>query len=429
MAFINEDLIKWQDLSKSLQDLIMRQIKWDDLDPTVQARINSGGDSILKNIFEEGLDGQDIKIKVTNQTLFADDNFRNIKVVATDAELADEMNYKPIQMGDVFRKWYRYTHAYGPAIRDILDHTNWNQCADGQNVMSDHEHADYLDPNKSGWVYNEAEQSISSHYDYEPVAGFINPTNFYTNYFLRMKCDAGWDDDNLMIIAGYCKDAAGVEHTLSLVRGAGNIGGGYGNSNYPGYEKYNGSIDTTFWWGLIYDMGNPTQHILVDYSQKTGPSKFATAAARVCICYITLVRTNSHLECRTTDWSKDGLDKNDVPDWTFTWDLPKTRPAGMSQDEYDNISKMLGETNRVGFGVRSGQPTFSIESQHEIFDDGDIYAMHQDKVYSFNIKSGQWEVKGKMHELLPDKIFLYNTRLEKLYFYKFWNNYQLIEAY
>lgn len=42
---------------------------------------------------------------------------------------------------------------------------------------------------------------------------------------------------------------------------------------------------------------------------------------------------------------------------------------------------------------------------------------------------GQWEVKGKMHELLPDKIFLYNTRLEKLYFYKFWNNYQLIEAY
>ena len=193
--------------------------------------------------------------------------------------------------------------------------------------------------------------------------------------------------------------------------------------------KYNGNIDTTFWWGLIYDMGNPTQHILVDYSQKTGPSKFATAAAKVCICYITLVRTNSHLECRTTEWSKDGSDKNDVPDWTFTWDLPKTRPAGMPQDEYDNISKMLGETNRVGFGVRSGQPTFSIESQHEIFDDGDIYAIHQDKVYSFNHKSGQWEVKGKMHELLPYKIFLYNTRLEKLYFYKFWNKYQLIEAY
>lgn len=109
--------------------------------------------------------------------------------------------------------------------------------------------------------------------------------------------------------------------------------------------------------------------------------------------------------------------------------LPDKKPVDMTQSEYDNIGVMLNQTNRVGFGVRSMRATFYIDKQYEIFDDGDIYAMHQDKVYSFNIKSGEWEVKGKMYELLPDKIFLYNTRLEKLYFYKFWNNYQLIEAY
>ena len=128
-----------------------------------------------------------------------------------------------------------------------------------------------------------------------------------------------------MIIAGYMKDSNGVEHTLSLVRGAGNIKSGFGDPIYGAekYAQYNGCIDTTFWWGLIYDMGNPTQHILINKSADTGPSKFHTADTNHCIAYITLIRTDSHLECRTTDWSVDGSDKTDVNDWSFTWDIPK----------------------------------------------------------------------------------------------------------
>lgn len=382
-----EDKIKWNDLAKSLQDIIMRKIGYDDLDKSLKDKLVSSADSaILADVFANGYDGQVLKVNATKGILFADDNYRTLKVVSTDAELSDEMSFKPVSLKDVFNTWYRYAHSDNHALSELVTNPDEYSFGTWQNKG-------YLDI----WSYDETNNCINDNADVSPVCGFISPTNFYTNYYLRIRYNTG-DDDNTFIVVGYMKDSAGVEHTLSIFRGS--------------------HSDTICYWALIYDAGNATQHKIVDYTDKVGSQPGGTF-------YISAKRVNNSLEFKTS------MVNNPVDNesWTINWSYPDKKPVDMTQSEYDNIGVMLNQTNRVGFGVRSMRATFYIDKQYEIFDDGDIYAMHQDKVYSFNIKSGEWEVKGKMYELLPDKIFLYNTRLEKLYFYKFWNNYQLIEAY
>ena len=55
------------------------------------------------------------------------------------------------------------------------------------------------------------------------------------------------EDAQLAIILGYMKDAAGKEHTLSLVRAFG--------------DRYTGKPPIKIAWAFVYDMCNPTQYI------------------------------------------------------------------------------------------------------------------------------------------------------------------------
>ena len=85
---------------------------------------------------------------------------------------------------------------------------------------------------------------------------------------------------------------------------------------------------------------------------------------------------------------------------------------------YDNIKEMMTKPNHVGFGCRSGQPRFTIVDQSGIFDDTDIYALHQNKQYYFNYFTNKWEVKQKItdNKDISPKTFLYNKNLNNLVF-------------
>jgi hypothetical protein len=382
--FQSEDLIRFPDLAVSLQEIIMRKLKWEDLTPSLQKIINSrtGSGMLFQNVFADGSNGQLVKINSSEQKLFADDNFRSIKVVSTDDELNQEMSFKPISLKDVFNSWYRFCHS---------DHGALSQLVTGpETEYGTWQNKDFLNI----WSFNEADCSISQNVDWSPVCGFINPTNFYTNYYLRIKYRTS-DDDNTFIFCGFMTDASGVEHTLSICRGA--------------------RDNTTCYWAFIYDAGNPTQHKIVDYTNKVGQMGDGTYTMSV-------KRVNNSLEFKTAAVNSDVENE----DWTINWTYPDKKPDSMPQAEYDNIGVMLNQTNRVGFGVRSMNTTFYIDKQYEIFDDGDIYALHQDKVYTYNTASAQWVVKGAIHDILPNRIFLYNARLQHFFFYNYWNKYNRI---
>jgi microcystin-dependent protein len=411
------------------------KIQWEELSPSLQARF-SKYDYLFDNLFLNSEQHQVVKVNVEKKQLFGDDNFRKLRVVSNNDELNSELQSTTIDMSDIFNNWYRYAHYNTEAVK-ALDYSNYNgdpgwtsgdaYIPEGQNIMTNNQYSDYI--NGGGWSYDSSTNEIHNVYDYMVVAGFISPSSDYYNYKLKVKVDTGWDDDNIMIIVGYFKDANGIEHTLSLVRGAGAVASAASDEDLiKTGRKFIGSgklMDTRFTWGLIYDMGNATQDFLVNYTDKAGyfVSNRNTDTTIVMpvenehsICYMTVIRNNNILTCKTTNFSYDGSDKTDQANLTFTYTLPSTKPASMSTEEYANLTAMLGSPSSIGFGARSTTGWFTILEQENIFGDNDIYALHEKQVYTYS--NSKWQVKGDIENYLIKRIFLYSSKFNKLYFFK-----------
>ena len=196
------------------------------------------------------------------------------------------------------------------------------------------------------------------------------------------------------------------------------------NTVFPKSSSYYGAVfDCTFWWGLIYDMGNDTQFIITDLSDEVGPAPFATNYRAVetatTIAYISAQRDGNYFKFTTTGWSVDGSADTILPQGTFEFSCPEEKPATWSDEMYDNIQKMCLEPSHIGFGCRSGLPRFTIVEQQGIFKDENIYSVYEDKEYKFNPRTVGWDAIGKLSEnkSFTQKIFLYNPRLKTLYWY------------
>lgn len=489
MSFNNEDKVSYKELAPSLKRLFK------DLEKEIKERqIGYIGDNAkyidrlkdrlttlenrddLKELYamaktddEESASGQVLKINPSKRSLYQHDEFLNRRIVSNQYEKEEEMLRIPTSMETIFKTWKRYAH-FDAYATTYLDETNHNiaDLPEGQNLNS-WEYNLYLDPNQTGWIFDKKTNCIRGTYDGHVTAGFISPTADYFSYYLKTMIDVGWDDDNLMIVLGYIVDENGKEHTLSLVRGAGNLvtgngkyiesfikdgkryynrigynipipGSDYGpegfkpgnpSINYP-RDKWKNKIncrdvgnlpfDTTFWWGLIYDMGNDTQFIITDLSDEVGPSAFPTIYDEyngTCITYISALRDGNYFKFTTSEWSKNGSYDKPMPEGTFEFVLPDEKPEHWSDEMFENMKKMCLEPSHVGFGCRSGQPRFTIMDQRGIFDDEDIYSLYEDKIFSFNSQKFSWEFKEKISENknFTQKIFLYNPRLKTLYWY------------
>lgn len=489
MPFSDEDKVSYRELAPSLRELfekIKNEVKGRQTDyikgnsdyiKGLKGRLGilennnvlEGLYSSLKTEDEESASGQVLKINPSKKILYQHDEFLSRRIVSNQYEKEDEFGRIPDSMETVFKTWKRYAH-YDSYATSYLDNTNhYSGYPEGQNLNYP-EYTLYTDPNQSGWRFDKKTNCISGTYDGLVTAGFISPTSNYYSYYIKTMVDVGWDDDNLMIVVGYTVDENGKEHTLSLVRGAGNIGlwevinsqsylneknkriwkrEGYtipvpgsdygpegfkpGNPsiNYPEKDwkhriQYNDrdwvGFDTIFWWGLIYDMGNDTQFIITDLSNESGPSLFPTNYAgrgSTCIAYISALREGNYFKFTTSQWSKDGSDDKPMPNCSFEFSLPDEKPEHWSDEMFDNMQKMCLEPSHVGFGCRSGQPRFTIIDQRGIFDDNDIYSLYEDKIFSFNSQKFSWEYKGKISENkdFTQKIFLYNPKLKTLYWY------------
>lgn len=465
--FNPEDKITYEDLSKSLRSILDSMKKYlsedqkkditnigtkiEELNERIKKIKKNGGiqESIWTGDMKESSSkGQVLKVKCpthkidksdknkkeinTPGAIYTHDEFMQKRVVTNDDELNTEFTNKPTLMIDIFNTWIRYAHFNAEMIRKYLDKSNWNDTAikDGQNLSQYDQYDVYINKKKDGWTFNKQTNEIVASYDYMPAAGFISPENNKYYYYLLTRVDTGWDDDNLMVIVGYTRDSNGVEHTLSVVRGSGfsptpkELNWGH----RPSFD-YN-ATDTFFTWGLIYDMCNSTQHIIYDltktvgyrhdynadhgWSVTSGPNKDSVTN----VSYIKVTREANYLKMDTTQFTIKGDDTYFNPDYTIEFSCPDTKPADWPQEMYDNIKEMMTKPNHVGFGCRSGQPRFAIIEQSGIFDDTDIYALHQNKQYYFNYFTNKWEVKQKItdNKDISPKTFLYNENLNNLIF-------------
>lgn len=362
-------------LKKAIEDLrnsVKKKAEEGDNDPPDDTPLRN----LLKTDDATGINGSVIKTNPPS-SLFLDTNFRELKVVVNDQELQDEMTYKPISLKDVFNSWYRFAHSDNWALSQLVTNSNEHKWGTWQNTNQT-----FL--NKI-WTYDDRTKGISCNVMDSPACGFINPKDYYTNYYLRIKYITS-DDDNTFLVFGFYKDTSGKEHTLSIVRGA--------------------RSDTICYWALIYDIGNPTQHKIVDLSRTIGQQGKGTY-------YISILRLDTHFVFKTTNCNQS-TDREDV---TIIWDLPTSKPGDMTNEEFYNITKMINGPGRIGFGVRSMPTTFYIDKQYNIFDDGDIYALHQDLVYYYDSATEGWKVRGKCSDILPNYIWLYNPRIHNFYFY------------
>ena len=356
----------------------------------------------------DGLNGQVLKVNSSTKKMYAHDEIIFVDCVTDANELEKAMTKKPITMEEIFNNWYRYAHFCSAAAK-LLDNSNNTGIPDGQNRTDNIQYTAYTDPTKGGWSFDQSTNTIHNNYDYNVNAGFINPKDQYSSFYLKVKADTGWDDDHINIIVGYMKDSSGIEHTLTLARGSGLAG-------------QSTTLDTIFLWGLIYDANNPTQYFITDLSSKTPPR--SDNGSQHNICYMTAIRSNTLMEFRTTDWDLNGNAKTDIKDLTFQFKYPETKPSNWSQAMYDNIGVMMKNPNRIGFGARSTTGWFTIEEQDGIMSDQDIYDFQNDVIYHYDFFNNKWVKRTssdsnytKPSDKFSDRTFIYNERTQKLYYY------------
>ena len=361
-----------------------------------------------------------MKVDANNNTVFADDNFRIIRVIDDNTALSQYLNSKPITMKDIFNEWNRFAH-YNQNAMTYLDYSNCSLSSyQGQN-RTDHTHyTSFTDKTQNGWSFDETTNSIKDNNDMDTYAGFVSNNNGYKNYNIKCKVNTIHDDDHFTIIVGYMKDSNGIEHTLSIARAAGHVNSG-NSDTYYGYGTTLGPVDTRVWYALIYDMGNSTQKILKDMSKEVKISTFSVTGKTHTICLLGVDRVNDNFTFHTCSFVD--YDANDLKydsNFDMTWSFPNIKPNDWTEDMYNNIRKML-DLGHFGFGVRSNIATFTILEQRGLFDDNTVYNLATNKMYDY--KNNTWIESGTIDNNLPYRSFLYNKELGKLYFYYGPNDY------
>lgn len=344
--------------------------------PDIESTKDDGG--LDSSMFTSALTGQVAKIKNSN-SIFGSDFLYNLRVTSNQAEFDYMVSSAPfIDLQDVFNNWYRFAHSDNNALHVISDYG------------PEHSYGTWQSSTTwcNGWQYNPTNRSIIQRDDLGPITAFINQYDKYYNYYLRVGANFT-DNDGVLIFVGYMKDSRGIEHTLSIYRGT---EGGDSNKS----------------WMFAYDIGNPTQHFIVDYTDRLNDQVWD--GVRI----FSAKREGDYLEFKTPAVNET----EDVESWTIRWTYPSSKPSDMTAEEYYNIGVMLHSTNRVGVGSFGMKTEFYIIDQEYVFEDSNIYRLDRNEVWTKNNDGGSWYNSGKRcSDVLQPYIYLYNSYLDTLYFY------------
>ena len=290
---------------------------------------------------------------------------------------------------EIFNNWLKKAHTDVGALQRLysssaVETTYWNTAHTKTTWQNEN-------PNYSNaFTYSDSQNAIIVEQDWAPPKFFVSPKAEYYNFYLKLGFTS-WDDDGVVLLPGFMTDSKGVEHTLSFFRSARS---GFGEWSEPSTG-----------WALIYDIGNPTQDILVNYKNKvTDGGGWINFSMR---------KIGNKIIGKTCQ-SGSTVDDESA---TITYTLPKTRPSSMPQEEYDNIYYMLNNPIQIGLGSVNMPVTFKILETEGAFEIPKIVSLDTNVVYSYDLKKNDWVEDGTVEDKIKAQSFLYNERSGVLFYY------------
>lgn len=344
--------------------------------------------------FTTGEYGQVLKINRTMDDIIADDNFHVLRVVASSEDQDYYMTISGVSMSDLFNNWIRITD-YNKAAAAVWQLANdWSSSntggyKDGQNVTDDGSASV-----RNNWTFDSSSNTIKNNGNYHLLQAFVSK-DVATTY--SMKCRVRYvddDDDLFAIIIAYMVDENGVHHHISMAR----------NLSVNNQNPYK--------FSLWYDLYNSTQKLIYDAtSQVTNPS--GVSGTKDNYIDVNIIKKETSIVCQSSDYSKTiGGDLK----YSFTWNLPSSKPDGWTDDMWDNVQKMMSlEGAQYGVGSVSQDVAFTITESVGLFADNKIYNLASDTLYDF--VNGEYTVTGTVSGNVPYRTFLYNEELGQLFFF------------
>lgn len=329
-----------------------------------------------------------VKYDSIKEQLFGSDNIIISNAVGSNDELQQIFNSTMPSLASIFTNWYKYQLRCVANI-SYTDYVEWSMQYNGSNGINTNSSPLTTGTGLlvSGLI---AQQNTKSEYNIE--ININNPDPQHTGFG---------------ILVGYLKDSNNVEHTLTVTRSA---------SSTLGYN-----------YTLTYDLGQTTEKILMSLVF----NNLITQSSQPVYFNLSISKTESSLLCYCSDLST--VDDLHVPiqeNYELKYILPSSQPSDMDLTTYTNISSMMNSLNSGGFLCFSNQDTANI-IVNIVHDDGlvnynnKIYDLFNDKYYEYLNATNTWELSPyTLHDnYLQRNTWLYNPTTDKLFYYKWWNNF------
>ena len=472
-----EDKVTWDELAPSLQELIIRKIKWEDLHITLQKRwteleqyaLDTRQESrendadhdtwlmdhdnilhehelwliridkdiadldrrvsiieMLNGTLATGANGQVVKVS-KDGNLFADDNFHILKF-GTDQTTITQMEAIPlITLRDVFNTWDRFTVSWYDGRPGYI-----NEPGD-------------LYANRAWTLTNYGGvPTIWTNGNWNCSSYFVSHRK-YDNYWVKIRLvpKAGdHDDDFLGVVISAWKDSSGYIHTLSaIIDGLADqqySGGAYGKDSHTGVYL-NGTAR------LVYNFRVPEslsqyQLTLASTNKSLGiVSAVETGTAEGGITenyhdtggyqYLYAERNGNQVILKATEYQNRGGKFNKY-ETTLTFKLPSTQPSWANNTQWYALQQMLSEPAAMGFMSDSNDGGFQLIDQAKLFaESSSIYNINTGEVFVYI--DNVWRPVGNLFEdkttsnldpiytdIIPHRVWLYNPYNQRLYWYQ-----------
>ena len=318
------------------------------------------------NVVTTGYDGQLLSIKDNKPSPKNPITFVNLKMSEDELQLA--LASKPLTLSDVFKTWTKFAHL-----------PNYNQTISGTALSE-----------VNAWRYNSSLNAIQNSVNTTAFVGFLRPEP-KQNWRLKIR-GKGTDSDNdyFAIIIGYLVDEHGVQHTLSLLRT-------YNNTEHAKTGLFSLVYDFNSianWDGLV--IMNETSQIKTQGVSWTKPT------------LIQVTRKGNYIKCETGESNGSTLTAS------FEYTLPTEKPEAWTDEQFNNITKMLSEPSQMGFGMCSQPGYFQLLETDGIFDNSDIFDGINNVVYKFNNTSNKWENSGKISDNIGNYTICFDKKTKVL---------------
>ena len=318
------------------------------------------------NVVTTGYDGQLLSIKNNKPSPKNPITFVNLKMSEDELQLA--LASKPLTLSDVFKTWTKFAHL-----------PNYNQTISGTALSE-----------VNAWRYNSSLNAIQNSVNTTAFVGFLRPEP-KQNWRLKIR-GKGTDSDNdyFAIIIGYLVDEHGVQHTLSLLRT-------YNNTEHS----------KTGLFSLVYDfnsIANWDGLVIVNETSQIKTQGVSWAKPTL----IQVTRKGNYIKCETGESNGSTLTAS------FEYTLPTEKPEAWTDEQFNNITKMLSEPSQMGFGMCSQPGYFQLLETDGIFDNSDIFDGINNVVYKFNNTSNKWENSGKISDNIGNYTICFDKKTKVL---------------